>query len=152
MRKIFVPLLLALTTAGCSPSNLVGVSKGEKNEYDYVDFKELELSWENVFSPAKSQYFIYIYSLYCGHCSNIKNDVLTIVDEFRSLFYLINYSDEIPVGVNASETIGKEKIEEIYILGTPTLLEISDKRVVLNIAGETDITNYLKLLPHNICT
>ena len=61
----------------------------------------------------------------------------------------MEYSKEIPTTSNVAETIGKEKVEEISILGTPTLLNISNGSLALNIAGEKEILDYLNGLPHN---
>ena len=51
----------------------------------------------------------------------------------------------------AFSSIDEEKIDEVYIMGTPTLIEITNHYVGLNIAGENEITSYLQLLPHNNC-
>lgn len=151
MKKLFVPLLFSLLISGCSFTKVEATNdKGNKGR-DYSDYVDLQLEWKNLFLPAKSQYFVYIYSISCQHCNNIKQDVLTAVDEYRDWFYLIQYSSEIKTNSNVVDTIGKDLIEEVYILGTPTLLEISNHYVALNIAGEKDILSYLKLLPHSIC-
>lgn len=148
--KILTLLLLPLLT-GCSTTKIEATSKVEQKELDYTDFEELKLEWKNLFLPAKSQYFVYIYSDSCLHCAHIKKEVLSTVEEHNELFYLMEYQSEIPTSFNVSETIGKEKVEEVYIMGTPTLIEITNHYVGLNIAGEKEITDYLRLLPHNIC-
>lgn len=152
MRKIYLPLLTTLLLLGCSGSNSKPVIIPERNNLDYSDFKDIELEWKNAFLPAKSQYFIYIYSFSCSHCNNIKNDVLKTIDEHREMFYLTSYTSDIKTKNNVSETIGKERVEDVYILGTPTLLEISNHYVALNIAGEKEILEYLELLPHKSCS
>lgn len=151
MRRILPFLLLMPIIAGCSSQSREVVKADEQRALDYTDFKELELEWKNLFFPAKSQYFVYIYSPYCSHCDRIKKEVLTTIDENRDMFYLTKFTDDVETGFNVMETIGKERIEEVYIMGTPTLIEISNHYVALNIAGEKEITDYLKLLPHNAC-
>ena len=148
--KILTLLLLPLLT-GCSTTKVEATSQVEQKELDYTDFEELKLEWKSLFLPAKSQYFVYIYSISCLHCAHIKKEVLSTIEEHKELFYLMEYQSEIPTSFNVSETIGKEKVEEVYIMGTPTLIEITNHYVGLNIAGEKEITDYLQLLPHNIC-
>lgn len=151
MKKIYTPLFLALLISSCSIGT-IKESKTQKNQVrDYDDYFDLHLEWKNLFSPAKSLYFVYIYSISCQHCERIKQDVLSVMDEHKEMFYLTEYATEIKTTNNVSETIGKETNEDVYILGTPTLLEISDHRLSLNIAGEKEILSYLELLPHNIC-
>lgn len=145
-------LLLPTLLVGCSSSIRPIAKMGEQNKKDYSDYEDLHLEWKNLFSPAKSQYFVYIYSFSCRHCANIKDLVLDAVEDDKDHFYLMAYSEEIPLINNVSETIGKEKIEDIGILGTPTLIEISNHHVAINIAGENLIKDYIELLPHNKCS
>ena len=151
MKEKLLTLLLIPLLAGCSSNKVEVDIKDEQIALDYTDFPDLVLEWKNLFLPAKSQYFVYIYSISCLHCSHIKKEVLDTVEANKELFYLMEYNSDIPTSNNVSETIGKEKVEEISILGTPTLIEITNHSVGLNIAGEKEITTYLELLPHNKC-
>ena len=152
MRKKFLTLLITPLLIGCQNTGKQDSSANGKGGFDYSDFEDVKLEWNELFSPAKSQYFAYIYSLSCGHCERIKEAVLNTVNIHKNLFYLIEYSEVIPIITNTSQTIGKEKIEEVGILGTPTLIEVSNKFIALNIAGESEITDYLSLLPHTFCS
>ena len=151
MRIKILPLLLVPFMVGCSSTKAEAKINDEQKALDYADFQDLKLEWKNLFFPAKSQYFVYIYSISCLHCAHIKKEVLSTIEENKELFYLMEYSSEIPITSNVSNTIGKEKVEEVSILGTPTLIEITNHYVGLNIAGEKEITDFLELLPHNIC-
>ena len=144
-------LLLFPLLAGCSTTKPEASNSVEEKALDYTDFAYLNLEWKNLFLPAKSQYFVYIYSISCLHCAHIKKEVLETIRDNEELFYLMEYSEEIPISSNASETIGKEKLDEVSIMGTPTLLEITNHYVGMNIAGEKEIVTYLQFLPHNIC-
>lgn len=150
MRTINLILLSAPLLVGCQTAK-VEATVEENNKLNYSDFRDLFLEWKNLFSPAKSQYFAYIFSYSCSHCEHIKEEVLSTIGDMKDWFYLIEYSKEIPIKSNVMETIGREKIEEIYIMGTPTLIGISNKYVSINIAGEKEILEYLQLLPHMNC-
>ena len=149
MRIKILLLLLTPLLAGCQQTQSEVVIEEEATPLDYDDFKDLHLEWKNLFSPAKSQYFVYIYSISCGHCNHIKEEVLSFVNMNKESFYLMEFEVEIPTKPNVADTLGKEKVEEIAILGTPTLLEVSNWTLSLNIAGEKEITNYLNGLPHS---
>lgn len=151
MRNFLLILLLTPLIAGCSSQQGEVVKADEQIALDYSDFKELQLKWKDLFLPAKSQYFVYFYSNSCQHCEKIKEEVLQTIDKNRDLFYLTEFSTEVQTGFNVMETIGKERIEEVYIMGTPSLIEISNHYVALNIAGENEIIDYLLLLPHTTC-
>lgn len=148
MRTKLLFLLLTPLLISCQEKQQTTPVEEEKTILNYSDFQDLHLEWKNLFSPAKSLYFVYIYSISCGHCNQIKNDVLAFINKEKESFYLMEYSKEIPTSSNVAETIGKEKVEEISILGTPTLLSISNGSLTLNIAGEKEILDYLNGLPH----
>ena len=112
--------------------------------YDYKDFENYKICHENVFFQAKSQYFVYIYSLRCGHCLAIKQDVLSYILECKTPMYLLEYNENIKIASNVTNTIGINNIEELYILGTPTLLKIEDKILTLNVAGQDEVIEILK--------
>ena len=151
MRTKLLMLLLFPLLAGCSTTKTEVSKPVEQKALDYTDFSHLNLEWKNLFLPAKSQYFVYIYSISCLHCAHIKKEVLETIRDHEELFYLMEYEDGIPITSNASETIGKEKLDEVAIMGTPTLIEITNHYIGMNIAGEKEITSYLQFLPHNIC-
>ncbi len=149
MRHFLPFLLITPILAGCTASDLkVDVEDG-KEQLNYNDFFDVKIEWKNLFLPAKSQYFVYIYSQTCGHCNNIKKTVLDYVYNEKDWFYIMEYSSLIPIITNTKITIGKTKTEDIGILGTPTMLGITNKTLTLNIAGEKDILEFLEHLPHN---
>ena len=148
MRTKLLFLLLTPLLVGCQEGVEDTPVEVEEVPLDYSDFQDLHLEWKNLFFPAKSLYFVYIYSFSCGHCNAIKGDVLSYINVNKESFYLMEYSKEIPTSNNVADTIGKEKVEEISILGTPTLLSVSNGTLILNIAGEKEITDYLNALPH----
>lgn len=142
MRKFFVLLaiLFSISVKTCE-------EKGEEKTYDYDDFTELKISWKNLFSPAKSQYFVYFYSVYCSHCNNVKDDILPLIYANKEYFYLMEYKPEIPIEIDAYLTIGKSQLDEIWILGTPSLIGIVDGAVNLNIGGEKSIKDFVTNYP-----
>ena len=151
MRTIKLNLLLIPLLVGCSSKQIEAKQSDGQNQLEYTMFTDIYLKWEDLFKPAKSQYFVYIYSEFCSHCAKIKEDVLGTIYDNVELFYLTEYSETIPITTNPSLSIGKEKVEEVAILGTPTLIEVSNHYVALNIAGEKDILEYLDELPHKTC-
>ena len=102
MRTKLLFLLLTPLLISCQEAQESTPVEEEKMPLDYSDFEDLHLEWKNLFSPAKSLYFVYIYSISCGHCSQIKDDVLTFINNQKDLFYLMEYSKEIPTSNNVA--------------------------------------------------
>lgn len=115
---------------------LIGCKQQKPLDYDsylnkLIEFKEL-------FNQSHDDYFAYIFSYSCGHCIEFKEEMLPIIFNNRNM-YLIEYTEEIKISSNVDNTIGAKSIDEVSILGTPTLLEIKDGSLAANIAGKTEI-------------
>lgn len=137
----FFSILLSLPILTSCKTN----GEEEKVPLDYVDFIENKLEWKNLFLPAKPMYFVYIYSNTCGHCRAIKDSVLSWANERRDQFYLTEYSQDIPIIKDTKNTLGACTYEQVGILGTPTLLQITDHVLTYNMAGENEILSFLNL-------
>ena len=126
---------------------LIACDRKEKvvfTEHDYIEVRDREIGWNDVFSPAKIDYFVYFYSRRCSHCNAIKDKVIDYSLKVDNM-YFIEFDSDVKVGNNAELTIGKTTIDDLFILGTPSLLEIKDKMVTMNIAGEDDILSFLRI-------
>lgn len=144
--RILNALLIGLTflLASCSSNSVL--SRTCESELDYHNFESQFVKWNQVLSLDKNQYFVYIFMVNCGHCNEIKQNVLCYASNHTD-FYFCEYSKEILVIEDINETIGKGDIEEIGIKGTPTLLGIENGVLVMNIAGSKAIIETLTNLP-----
>ena len=111
--------------------------------YDYDMVKNLHLDFENIFNVDKKEYYVYFYSKNCLHCLLLKNEIIPLALKKDNL-YFVEYVDEIPIGSNVIDTIGATTIDEFFIIGTPTLIYINDKRVEINTTNEDIILSLLK--------
>ena len=136
MGKIFLLIGLTFLLVGCkksvTSSEITSIS--ETIAYDYDVVQEKMIMWNDLFSIEKEKYSTYIYSTRCGHCNEIKQEVISHALNDDS-FYFVEYNQNIPITDNVESTIGKSSVEDISILGTPTLLVIENKILIKNIAG-----------------
>ena len=72
----------------------------------------------------------------------IKQNILSYGLAHDDLF-LIEASDDIPIGNNIEQTIGADCIEKLFIIGTPTLIKIKEGKVVINTYQEDIILSLL---------
>ena len=42
-------------------------------------------------------------------------------------------------------TVNKDKVEEVFIKGTPTLILIKDKSIAFNVAGKSEVSEMIDL-------
>ena len=144
MKKILPFMLLIPFLFGCKNKEEIVVQK----HYEYKDFEKYRIEWKNLFFTAKTHYFAYIYSESCYHCIEIKDLVLPYFENENFDIFLIQYSSEIPLGFGVEETLEKQSVESIWILGVPTLIEIDNGMVVNNVAGKEDILFILEKQSH----
>ncbi len=144
MRNFFKTLLLFITPISLSSCFHTQEEK-IKIEYDYDDVSELKIDWKDAFLQAKTEYFLYFYSEYCGYCELIKNQIISYVLDSEDAFYFVEYTGEIPLTSNTELTIGADSWDQFAIRGTPTLAKIENKKVVCNICGTNDILSFLNL-------
>ena len=141
--KKIVYILLTIFITSCS-----GQKQDTPNNeviYDYSDVTHKMITYENLFSSESNHYFVYIYSLTCGHCKNIKNRIISYALNHDN-FYLLEYVSSIPIYETIETTIGSTNYIDVGILGTPSLLEICKHVLVSNIAGENEIIKTLSNL------
>lgn len=108
--------------------------------HDYIEIIDKTIKWCDLFNVNQVHYYAYIYSLTCGHCHNIKD---LVIDKALQIdyFYFIEFNkEEIPIIQDASTSLYKNDVDEMGILGTPSLIEIYNKTSIYNVAGEKEIT------------
>ena len=141
MKKLFIPVVtMLLISTGCSSKDNNYLS--QKAYHDYDEILDKTISWSELLEQTNDEYFSYVYSPKCGHCNDIKQDVLDYGLSHNN-FYFILYSSEIPVSYHVEHTIGKSDINDIFIVGTPTLIKVRDHTVINNIAGSKGILETL---------
>lgn len=135
MKLFTLFLTLFLTSCSFGTSHL--------KEYDYDDAIEFKIAANQIFNLAKRGYYVYIYSLTCGHCNLIKQEILTYCLSEKYPTYLVEFQSDMKICSDVSFTYGISNYDDLYILGTPTLLEILDGKLITNIAGSSSILNFI---------
>lgn len=128
MKKILtlgLALFFVITLSAC-------VEEPEPSELDYSDFPEhLLTSYSAAETIEDERYVVYYYGKVCGHCTNIKQDVLHFFDTFDLLpFYILEIQD----------TPDSSSLEEFR--GTPTIFVIADGEVIDYYVGSVDVYDF----------
>ena len=136
MKRALLLMIFSMLFMGCSRSTKqISISTSEEvAQYDYDAIKEKTIIWNDLFIVEKETYCTYIYSKTCAHCNEIKQDIISYGLNHDNL-YFIEFNKSIPISESIEDTIGKSNVEEISILGTPTLLVIEKGILIKNIAG-----------------
>ncbi len=148
MKIFFTSLLVLFSFTSC-------FSESEDNEpeiiYTYNQlFEEQRISWNDIFS-FEGEYHVYIYSLGCVHCTELKNDIIeyALYKAVTPIYFVCyeEYIDEIPTGSvdDIYLTIGATSISEIFLGATPSLLGINDHILTFYLCGPEPIRELLEI-------
>ena len=134
------PLLLFATIllSGCVPS-----TKSDPVTYDYSDVESHQINWSDIFSQPEDSYSVYFYSVTCGHCAEIKQNILSYYFLNKEVIYFSKTSEETVFG-SKTDLIGVSNLEDFHIFGTPFLINISNHAVSNYYAGVSEITKYIE--------
>ena len=132
-RILFIVSMLLLSS--CHETEL----PNEERVYDYKDVQDRFIEWKDVLAQEKENYFAYVFSYSCGHCKGIKQDILkkTIIDWWD--IYYVEYTSDIPIVDSSTPYVGITNYEEVGIIGTPTLFEITNNVVSNRFTGSKEI-------------
>lgn len=111
-------------------------------DHEYFEVEDMYINWSDILNQNNDTYYVYIYSTTCSHCKELKNWIIEKALE-RDDIYFVKGSSENKVKTDVSQTIGATEVENIAILGYPTLLKISNKTLVVNVAGNSQIISLL---------
>ena len=147
MKLYALPLILAVVFTSCSPSKSESSSKNAVQEYEIISRQEIYLS--ECLSQEEEHYLVFFHSETCGHCQEIIEDVVAFAESNIIKMYFLNVSksenkiercsrDEIETGIDS--------VDDLKIVGTPTIMEIEEGIVTANIAGKDACISFLNEL------
>ena len=139
MNKVY-PILFVVILTSCQTQDL-SVSS-EKYGYDRIE--ALIIPWEGLFDVGPDHYLALVFSKSCQHCLAIEDTVVRYaLAEGNTPLFFIPATSEIPKGNDLSKTLGATSIEEVFIMGWPTLLELSSGILIDHRAGEKAVLEKL---------
>ena len=151
-RLRILSLVLVAMFASCAPAKSEQMSKNAFDEYEIVNNQQIK--WSTVLSQIETDYLIFFYSETCPHCHEIIEDVISFsTSEIMKMYFLDTKKSEtkIPIKNEIDETIGVTSIDDLFIAGTPTLIEVEEGMVKANVPGKDDCLTFLNelRLAHN---
>ena len=148
MKLLFKTLsaIMLFTLPSCSLTKKTETQNNDTiiaEERSYSEVSDYELLWDTMFDVESSFYYVYFYSLTCNHCAEIKNYMIEKALERGNIYFIKSTSrDQLTTDQNKSKNA--ENPGDIWILGYPSLIVISNKKCTKNLAGISQIKQELK--------
>ena len=140
-------LLTSMILIGCSTTETKQPTFSETIvvpvNHDYSEISEYELTWDSIFIPSEIKYYVYFYSSTCSHCEELKDYIIEKALN-RGDIYFVKGTSKDQLANDSKKSINAEKPEDIWILGYPSLLLISNHKCTKNLAGNTQIKAEIK--------
>ena len=139
-----LPFVMTALFASCSPVEKEQISKNKFSEYNVPTNQKI--SWSDCLSQKEDHYLVFFYSETCTHCHEIMGDVLSFYEEQILQMYFLDIKAQdikIPISNNIDLTIGVDNVDDLFIAGTPTIIEVEKWIVKANIAGSDNCLTFL---------
>ena len=140
-------LLFALFIVSCTPDAGNGSSSGGSKTYDIM--AEQATSWNECLSQQEEHYLVYFYSPTCNPCQEIKGDVVSFASSNQVKTYFVDTSlpeNKIQKCSQEEIVLGVSDVTNLYILGTPSLVEIQNGSTTSNVGGKSKCLELLNTL------
>ena len=140
----FSSLVLLVLLASCSPSTSEQSSPSASSGFDIP--AEQEIIWTDCLSQEEDNYLVFFYSETCNHCHEIMGDVLAFSAENIIKVYfsdVMKGDPKITISRDIDATLGVTDVNNFFIAGTPTLIEVYEGTVTANVPGKDDCLSFL---------
>lgn len=139
MKKAII--LLVILLVGCTQDKAISQVK---IMYDYNIWFTSKIAWKDILTQPEPNYLVYVYSPNCGYCDQVKQVALEYYQTTMSKMYVV-FNDETITYTrteNIEKMVGIEDIEQLAIIGVPTLIFITSAKVEKVLSGAKNITEF----------
>ena len=144
LRMHICPLIVAAVFTSCSPVKSESSNENALNEYGIVH--DQAVNWDDCLSQKEERYLVFFHADSCGHCQIIMEDVIAFAQSGITKTYFLDVGkqkDKIRTCYLEDLTIGAESVDELAILGTPTIIEVEDGMTIANVPGKESCLTFL---------
>ena len=141
LKMRIIPVLAAVLLASCSNN---ASNKQSSSAFDIA--KEQEINLVDCLSQKEEQYLVFFHSETCSKCQQIIGDVI----EFANANIVTTYFLDIKKAGNEIQTctadelvLGVDNVDDLRILGTPTIIKVENGTTVANVAGKEKCLTFL---------
>lgn len=145
-----VSLTILAIVVACSPAKSPTNDKNTFSEYEIVNKQQLR--WEDIFSH-EGRYIVFFYSEACLYCHEMLENIIDFAQsEIITTFFLDTVNNDATFSKAGEPPLGLISIDDFYITGTPSIIEISEGMILAHLVGLDQCLSYLndKRLETNI--
>ena len=137
-------LLFTVALISCSPVQNGSSSDSKENEDEIIS--QQAILWDDCLSQEEDRYLVFFHSSTCNQCHEIMGDVVSFAKSNITKTYFLNIDNQMDKVRTCSRedlTIGAESVDDLAILGTPTIIEVEDGMTIANVPGKDMCLTFL---------
>ena len=141
------PLILTALLSSCSPVKKEQIYQNAFSENQITI--DQQITFSQTLNQFENHYLVFFYSETCTNCHEIRGDVLAFAEDNIVKTYFIDIkqsNEEVPTGNSIDLTIGATSANDLFIAGTPTIIEVEDWAVKANVPGRDNVLTLLNEL------
>lgn len=134
-------LVLPIMLFSCTPQESSQSSSVNEEIPD-----NLQIKWTDCLNQEDNDYLVFFHSDTCSQCKEIMGDVIAFSSQnIKKLYFSNIVSDgvKMPIEKEKEEITGVSNIEDFYIRGTPTIIEVVEGTVTAHVAGKNACLTFL---------
>lgn len=143
MKNYFCFLTISILLIGCKSATSKNQSLNYSSQCSFASVEEAnQIKWLDILSQIEEEYHAYVFSKTCYYCLKLK----PLIEEFKKMnkLYLVELDESVPIKSEVGNLKGVEDVNSLYILGTPTLFKIKEKKIEECLIGYNQIETYIK--------
>ena len=144
MKLHTLPLLWVVAFTSCTGSKSESSNKNAIQEYGIISQQEINLA--DCLSQNEEDYLVFFHSETCGHCKEIIEDVIAFAESNIIKTYFLNVSkseNKVERCLRDEIEIGIDNVDDLKIVGTPTIVEVENGVTTANVAGKESCLAFL---------
>ena len=144
MKLHTLPLLWVVVFTSCTGSKSESSNKNAIQEYGIISQQEINLA--DCLSQIEENYLVFFHSETCGHCKEIIEDVIAFAESNIIKTYFLNVSkseNKVERCLRDEIEIGIDNVDDLKIVGTPTIVEVENGVTTANVAGKESCLAFL---------
>ena len=144
MKLHTLPLLFVAVFTSCSSGKSGSSSKNAIEEYGIVSEQAINLS--DCLAQKEEKYLVFFHSETCAHCKEIIEDVISFAESNIIKVYFLDVSkseNKITRCSREEIEIGIDTVDDLKIVGTPTIVEVENGVTTANVAGKESCLSFL---------
>ena len=118
-KNFFPTFVMLFTLLACRSPQTSFSNSHYSNEIDVAS--NYQIAWQDLLKQEEENYLVFVYSEWCNNCHDIRDDVISFVNQKAITLYFVDINrsiNNIPISEDIESTYGAKEVGEISYWNT----------------------------------